>query len=162
MHNFYNLNPNHQSVTEDLLSIVSLDLNTPIDNHEFYQLFDAYCRNKDEKNQVLLGHHLNKMHYLIGIILDETQTSLSLKKGDLLKFLICSNDDREVFLPVFTDQDQVSSWYKEPINTLAVPASWLWNFVLKQKNYNGIVINPADHSWSLNLDHIQSLLDDII
>jgi hypothetical protein len=161
MHNFYNLNPNHQSASDELLSSISLDLDTPIDNDEFYRLFDAYCLAPDEKKQIILGHHLNEMNYLIGIILDEPQTSLSLKKGDLLKFLICSNDNREVFLPVFTDKTQVTSWYQEPINTLAVSASWLWNFVLKQKNYTGIVINPAVHSWTLNLDHIRSLLDDM-
>lgn len=168
MHNFYNLNPNHQTLSGELSNSISLDLNVPLNNTKFYQLFDEYYANPNENTQNSLGMYLNQMNYLVGIIPEETAPSefassqITIKKGDALKFLICSNDEREVFLPVFTDDSEIKNWYNEPINTLSVPAAWLWKFVLSQKNYAGVIINPNGIAWSINLEHIESLLNDIV
>ncbi|WP_069999921.1 SseB family protein [Cellulosilyticum sp. I15G10I2] len=163
MHSFYNLNPNHNTAASEHSVSVSLDLNTPLSNDEFYKLFDEYCVSPNEKNQNILGTHLNKMSYLLGIISDNVNTNqITIKKGDDLKFLICSTDNREVFLPVFTTDEELNAWYPETISTLTVPAAWLWKFVLGQKNYEGILINPAGIAWPINLQHIQSLLNDMV
>jgi len=168
MHNFYNLNPNHQKNSKNSSNTVSLDLNIPLENREFYKLFDAYASNPSEENQNHLGLHLNQIHYLLGLFTDENanpmslENQLTLTKGDTLKLLICSNDDREVFLPIFTDDTELKLWCKEPINTLSVPAPWLWQFVLRNKNYTGVVINPGSIAWCINMEQIQSLLDDIL
>ena len=163
MHSFYNLNPNYNSLSLDHSTSISLDLNVPLSNDAFYKLFDMYCINPNESTQNDLGIHLNKMNYLLGIICDDANSKqITLTKGDDLKLLICSNDDREVFLPIFTNDDELKSWYPEPISTLTIPAAWLWKFILSQKNYAGIIINPAGIAWGINLQHIQSLLDDIL
>ena len=167
MRNFYDFNPNYQTPSNDASNSVILDLNVPLHNDEFYKLFDEYCITPNEMTQNNLGMHLNKMHYLLGIILDENTSidtninQITIQKGDALNFLICSNEDREVFLPVFTDDAELKNWYTESIHTLSVPAAWLWKFVLTQKSYAGILINPNGIAWSINPDHIQSLLSDL-
>lgn len=167
MHNFYNLNPNHNSHLSQESTRISLDINTPLHNDEFSLLFDAYCVNPSETTQNNLGMHLNKMNYLLGLISDDDvddeirPKQITIKKGDDLKFLICSNDNREVFLPLFTNDAELKSWHPEPINTLTVPAKWLWKFILNQKNYAGVMINPIGIAWAINLAQVQSLLNDI-
>lgn len=167
MRNFYDLNPNHHKTSEESSSRVLLDVNTPLENDEFARLFDEYCLNPSEVAQNNLGMHLNKMNYLLGILPDENNsdqsfiTQIEVKKGDALRFLICSNDDREVFLPIFTKNAEVKAFYNEPIYTLSVSAVWLWQFILNQKNYSGVLINPSSIAWYINTLHIQSLLNDI-
>ncbi len=167
MHNFYNLNPNHEAhLTKESANII-LDINAPLENKEFDRLFEAYCIAPSETAQNDLGMHLNEMNYLLGLITDEETSSqtkpsqISIQKGDDLRLLICSNRSREVFLPLFTNDKELKDWYNEPVNTLTVPAKWLWNFVLNQKNYAGILINPNSIAWSINMEQIQSLLNDI-
>ena len=163
MHNFYNLNPNHHSLLSPRSEGISLDLNRPLSNEVFNELFNAYCLNQNEETQNNLGMHLNKMNYLLGIIPDDKPTEqITLQSGDNLKFLICSNQEREVFLPVFTDNLELTTWYADSINTLTVSAQWLWKFVLNQKNYAGIVINPNNAAWCIYPEHIQSLLNDML
>lgn len=167
MHSFYSLNPNHNNTSSEVSNSISLDLNAPLHNDAFYKLFDDYCLTPNETTQNKLGMHLNKMNYLLGIIIAEDIpsgtdiTQITIKTGDALKFLVCSNDDREVFLPIFTDDSEIKDWCKEPIHTLSVPAAWLWKFVLSQKSYAGVLINPSGIAWSINPEHIQSLLNDI-
>ena len=78
-----------------------------------------------------------------------------------LNLLISTTEDREVYLPVFTDNNELQRWSTEPVFTLSVPATWLWQFTLSQKNFTGIVFNPGSIGWNISLEHIQSLLDDI-
>jgi hypothetical protein len=168
VHNFYNLNPNHQAFSSEFSNSISLDINVPLHNDKFHQLFDEYCLAPSESNQNNLGMHLNQMNYLIGIIPEENTSNtvnnsqITIKKGDALRFLICSNDNREVFLPIFTNDAEIKAWCSEPIDTLTVPAAWLWKFILNQKNYAGVLINPNSIAWSINLEHIQSLVNDMV
>jgi len=168
MHNFYTLNPTHQTLSGEFSNTISLDLNIPLHDAHFYQLFEEYSAQPSEKAQNSLGMYLNQMNYLLGIIPDENApgaeptSQITIKKGDTLNFLICTNDAREVFLPIFTDDSEIKDWYSEPINTLSVPAAWLWKFMLNQKGYAGVVINPNGIAWPINLEHIKSLLNDLV
>lgn len=167
VHNFYDLNPNHRSSSTEGTNSISLEVNTPLSNNKFNELLNAYCNSPNESTQNDLGIHLNNMNYLVGILADDmintdtTVTEITIRKGDGLKFLICSNDDREVFLPVFTDDTEIKAWCTEPVYTLSVPAPWLWKFIINQKNYAGVLINPNSIAWAINVEHIQSLLQDI-
>ena len=130
-------------------------------------MFTTYYRNSTEENEDALGAHINAIDYLIAILPDNPSVNCSNEKTitvtemDDLNFLICTTKDREIFLPAFTDSRELDRFYHEPVYTLRVPAAWLWQFVLKQGNFNGIVFNPASIGWDINLEHIQSLLDDI-
>ena len=167
MHNFYNLNPDQNKKASDSINTVTLDVNVPLDNPNFHELFNTYCNNPDIEMQNKLGAYLNTINYLICILPDSVEDShstphtLTIKKDDNLSFLISSTKEREVYLPIFTDSSQIPLWYTDPVYTLSVPAVWLWKFVLSQKNYQGVVINPGSIEWSITLEHIQSLLDDL-
>lgn len=165
MYNFYNLNPNlHTSSSHNS---VTVEVNTPLTNETFYQLFKQYYNHASEENENLLGAHLNEINYIIGIIPnDNTQDStqiheLTIRSMDDLNLLICTTEEREVFLPVFTDTRELKHWNTEPIITLSVPARWLWQFVLRQKNFSGVVFNPGSIGWDISLEHIASLLEDL-
>ncbi|PHV70608.1 hypothetical protein CS063_09915 [Sporanaerobium hydrogeniformans] len=163
MPNFYDLNPHHKPNTSSTSPSISLELNTSLTNENFYKYLEAYLQLPSEETQNVLGAYLNKMSYLIAIIPDTAShnNTLTLTLGDEFQLLICYNENREVFLPIFTDDKALKDWYKAPIHTLTVPAEWLWRFILRSKNYAGIIINPDTISWSINLEQIQSLLDDI-
>ncbi len=165
MYNFYNLN--HDQLQSENANYAVVDVNVPLDNIDFYQLFETYMNDPSEANQDQLGLYLNKINYLIGFFPNSKdeytpeQTTLTIKSQDDLNLLICSNEDREVFLPCFISTKELRAWCKEPVYTLSVPAAWLWKFVLSQNNYKGIIFNPGSIGWSITLEHIQSLLDDI-
>lgn len=166
MYNFYTLNNTEDSSSQSNANI-SLDINEPLINDTFYSLFEAYYRNPSEETENKLGAHINAIDYLIGILPDDnnkkniSSTQLTISKMDDLHFLISTTEDREVFLPAFTDSNELMKWYTEPVITLKVPAAWLWHFVLNQKNFSGIVFNPGTIGWDITLEHIQSLLDDL-
>ena len=165
MYNFYNLNPNHDTSNHSTSIGVTLDVNIPLSNPLFYKLFeDYYYDNTSEEKQDLLAEHLNTINYLIAFISNEPTDSLNtitIHSKDDLNLLISTTDDREVYLPVFTDSTELKRFTDETIFTLTVPAKWLWEFTLSQKNFTGIVFNPGSIGWNISLEHIQSLLDDI-
>lgn len=163
MYNFYNLNPTLSS--SEITDYVTLEINLPLHNDTFYKLFDAYTANPTEENQDKLGNYLNTINYLIGFFPNDTssqdKSQITIKKYDDLHLLICSTPEREVYLPVFTATTELQNWCQDPINTISVPAAWLWKFILSQNNFIGIVINPGSMGWTINCDHIRSLLEDI-
>ena len=164
MYNFYNLNPNH--LPSETSSPVTLDIISDLHNDAFYELFNAYTANPNVENQDKLGSHLNAINYLIGFFPDNNMDidtkQFTFHKNTNLNLLICSTSNREVYLPCFTTASELTTWCKEPINTLSVPAVWLWKFVLSQSNFDGIVINPSSIGWTINCEHIKSLLEDIL
>lgn len=167
MYNFYNLNPELHTSSNSSSSSITLDVNLPLTNDTFYMLFEKYYSNPSEANQDMLAKHLNVTHYLICFIPNDTTDDVSLLKNitissmDDLNLLICTTEEREVFLPVFTDSRELQPFTQEPLYTLSVPAKWLWKFALAQKNFNGIVFNPGSIGWDISLEHISSLLEDI-
>ena len=166
MYNFYNLNPELNTSSSNNASSITLEVNLPLTNNTFYQLFEQYYHDPSEAHQDVLAKHLNTIDYLIGFIPYDAASASTLKNititsMDDLNFLICTTEEREVFLPIFTDSRELQRWTTEPIYTLSVPAKWLWKFTLTQKNFNGIVFNPGSIGWDISLEHIASLLDDI-
>ena len=166
MHNFYNLNHKETSSATNNASTITLDINLPLYNQKFYDLMDKYI---DAPTAVLedeLGDYLNKIHYLIGIIPNSATSDfserLTISLGDTLELLICETDQKETYLPVFTDSREVSKWYNKSLNTISVPAFWLWRFVTLNRDYNGIILNPGSIAWTIKDEHIRSLLDDIL
>lgn len=166
MYDFYSLNPDLNKPKDSATHSISLTINEPLTNDTFYQLFQAYYYNQTPENEDALGNHLNAIDYLIAFLPSDehtnTSTSITIHTMDDLNLLISTTEEREVFLPVFTDSRELAHWYDGNACTLTVPARWLWKFILQQKNFNGIVFNPGTIGWDINLEHIASLLNDII
>jgi len=167
MYNFYTLNPDHSTSLQDTSTSITLDVNESLDNKTFYKLFaDYYYDNTSEEKQVILATHLNNINYLIAFIAEDIDTAnnlntITIHSSDDLNLLISTTDEREVYLPVFTDSTELTRFTTQPVFTLTVPAEWLWKFILSQKNFTGIVLNPGSIGWDMSLEHVQSLLDDI-
>lgn len=167
MHNFYSLNPIQNTNNFNSLS-TDLTINERLTNSTFITLFkDYYNDNTSEAKQDALAAHLNEMDYLIAFFPEEASgsntmpNSITIHTNDSLSLLISTTDNREVYLPVFTDNASLRNFTTDLVYTLKVPAKWLWEFVLSQKGFSGIVINPNTISWDMSLEHIRSLLDDI-
>lgn len=166
MYNFYTLNPDHNS-SRSTSTGITLDINQPLHNSTFYQLFaDCYYDNASEEKQDLLAQHINSIDYLIAFLPSDTtdisnSNTITIYSNDDLNLLISTTDEREVYLPIFTDSIALKKFTDEPVFTLRVPAKWLWEFVLSQKNFNGVVFNPANIGWDISLQHVESLLTDI-
>lgn len=168
MHNFYSLNPMQNPDHAHSLS-TELTVNEILTNPTFTTLFkDYYNDNTSEAKQDALAAHLNEMNYLIAFFPDELSDSqtipntITLHTNDTLTLLISTTDNREVYLPVFTDNASLRNFTTDLVYTLKVPAKWLWEFVLSQKGFSGIVINPNTIGWDMSLEHVRSLLDDIV
>lgn len=167
MYNFYNLNAMHNTSSNDSNG-VTLPVNEPLNNETFYKLFsDYYYDNTSEEKQNILAEHINQIDYLIAFTTDDASintqslTNITISQTDDLNLLISTTQEREVYLPVFTNQTELKRFTDECVFTLKVPAKWLWKFTLSQNNFSGIVFNPASIGWDISLDHVQSLLDDI-
>ena len=168
MYNFYNLNPNHQTQSNNTSTGITLDVNKPLSNPTFYKLFaNYYYDNTSEEKQDILAQHLNTIDYLIAFICNDSTPdahlleTITVRNNDDLNLLISTTEEREVYLPAFTDTSELKRFTSEPVFTITVPAKWLWEFILSQKNFTGIVFNPGSIGWDISLEHIQSLLDDI-
>ena len=166
MYNFYTLNPVHNTSTTSLNELI-LDVNEPLHNETFYKLFaDYYYDSDSEEKQDLLAAHINQIDYLIAFTESDsyrdvnTLTHITIRNKDDLNLLISTTEDREVYLPVFTDQAELKRFTDESVFTLKVPAKWLWQFTLSHNNFTGILFNPGSIGWDISLDHIESLLDD--
>lgn len=168
MYNFYNLNPAHHTTSSNGSTSITLDVNAPLTNELFYKLFEAYYYdNTSEEKQDVLADHINHTDYLLAFISEDPNmqhghpTSIQIHSQEDLNLLISTTDEREVYLPVFTDSKELKRFTTEPVFTLTVPAKWLWQFTLSQKNFTGIVFNPGSIGWDISLEHIRSLLDDL-
>ena len=164
MYNFYTLNPVHNASSTG----ITLEINEPLNNDVFYKLFAGYYYdNTSEEKQDILAQHMNQIDYLIAFISDDPSVDVTSLKNiticqtDDLNLLISTTEEREVYLPAFTDLSELRRFTDESVFTLKVPAKWLWEFTLSQKNFTGIVFNPASIGWDISLEHIQSLLDDL-
>ena len=157
MHNFYSLNPMQNPDHAHSLS-TELTVNEILTNPTFTTLFkDYYNDNTSEAKQDALAAHLNEMNYLIAFFPDELSDSqtipntITLHTNDTLTLLIST-----------TDNASLRNFTTDLVYTLKVPAKWLWEFVLSQKGFSGIVINPNTIGWDMSLEHVRSLLDDIV
>jgi len=141
-----------------------LDLNTPVTNPVLKAALKNYQQLQSPQNEDSLFHALTSANYLVTIITDEMKTvpgekpgQVTIQEGSLIKFMSCFNAANACLLPAFTDWDEIRSWTKESVSTLVMPCDQLWDFVIRDQRYHGLVINPSGHAWEMSTVIIKEL-----
>lgn len=118
------------------------------------------------KDDLLL--ELNKSNYLVAIFADEMHVSepdengeTVIEKDSLIKVLNTSDEQGNMYLPLFTDWDALCKYIDQPVSTLVFPPQDAWHWALEMGEYHGIVINPAENALPLNKGQIQYLMGQI-
>ncbi len=143
-----------------------VDVSKPVENPALLSAFRRHIEERSESSALALGQALNSSVYLIPIIADEMNTTpsgpgkVTIKTGSLIKFMNCQNEKGESFLPAFTDWNEIRKWVSAEVSTIVMPSEDLWEFVLNDKYYAGVAINPASVAWTLFQPNIQALIED--
>jgi len=144
-----------------------VDLNKPVENPRLKDAMVAYAESPNESTQAEIGRQLNSANFLVTILTDEMKTvpgasegQMTISQGSLIKFLHCSNADNEIFLPAFTDWQEIRAWTTQDVSTLVMPSDQLWDFALGGEEWCGVVINPAGQGWVLRKEHVEALKAD--
>ena len=147
--------------------IPPVDLNKPVENPQLKDAFASYEKTQDPATQAELARQLNSANFLVTILADEMKTipaeekgQVTITEGSIIKLLHCANSDNEMFLPAFTDWQEIRAWTTQDVSTLVMPSDQLWDFAIKGTQWVGVVINPAGIAWELRKEHIQSLKED--
>jgi hypothetical protein len=74
--------------------------------------------------------------------------------------VVLTNAKGEVFLPLFSDDDEAQSHRPPDIDVAAIVVDVLsvCNMVVKDDAFNGVVINPGSDDWLMNREFIGYLL----
>jgi len=148
--------------TDRPLVVPPVDLDVPVTNSLLKTALAERMQGFSPEKERSLVHALATANYLVVILTDEMKVTpasvpgqATIGAGSRIKFLCCSNAKNESILPAFTDWDEIKAWTKEDVGTLVMPASQLWDFVLK--NYAGVVINPAGNALELGREALLQL-----
>ena len=145
-----------------------IDINKPVENPALVAAIDRLASDYSvaAKDNVLA--ELNRAVYLVAIFTDEMHTTepdekgqVTIQKDSLIKVLNTSDEAGNTYLPLFTDWQAIGLYIDKPVNTLVMPASDAWSWVMNMGEYHGAVINPARNALPLSKAQIQFLLEQI-
>lgn len=137
-----------------------------VKNPRLQHAFQQHIETRSNNTALELGQSLNSAEYLIPVLDDEMNTTSSgegvvtVEAGSLIKFMNCTNENGESFVPAFTDWVELRKWAGPKVSAFVMRATELWQFALNGKNYEGVAINPATIGWTLRTSNLQSLLHD--
>jgi SseB protein N-terminal domain len=115
---------------------------------------------------VELFNEFKKSVFLVGIILEkpleENRPGETLfKKGDRFGVIQLKDAKDKNLLALFTDHAELQRWTEKANSTLVMPAKDAMKFVL-DKNYDGLVVNPAGQNHlQLDTPFIKSVMKDM-
>ena len=141
-----------------------IDLNTPITNPMLKEALANFTKNRSAQSQQDLLHALRAANYLVTILTDEMRTTpgdkpghTTIEAGSKIKFMSCYNGLKERLLPAFTDWEEIRAWTKESVSTIVMSSEELWEFVLRDPKYKGLVINPSGNAWEMKSEILTRL-----
>ena len=132
-----------------------VDLNIPVTNPYLVAAIQQHQSAQSNDTAVELFRELKVSVLLAGVILDNAPVKTSesqalFKKGDKIGFIEVRDKNDKKLLALFTDQDELQHFTNKANSTFVMPTKQAMNFVL-EKNYDGLVVNPAGTA-SLRLD----------
>ena len=155
---------NEESEKGKRMESSQIDVNKPVENPKLKKAISDYYQLQNSQTESQLVKELNQAIYIVAIITDEMKTSevdkdgkTTIQKGSLIKFLLVYDSENNPLLPLFTDWDEIRKWTKEDVGGMVMPASDAWDFVEKDGQYKGVVINPGGKSWQMNIEQIQAV-----
>jgi len=149
---------------------------TKIANPGLIEAMDALKSSPDdEEAQIRLGIELEGAIFLVPVFntpdasaeaggdssvqSDDQSNEEDGEEGEAILFMVCSNDDGEEYLPLFTDLAALKEWAEQPSAAMILSAAEAWEFVLSEEDFSGAVINPHNQSLELDLEQIELLAE---
>src|SRR3989338_5158942 len=92
----------------------NIDLNKPVENPEFKEALQNYWQEQTSENKIRLDNELKNANFLIPILNDELHVGPAeengkcvVKEDSVIKIVHFSRDGHNVYLPVFTDWNEI-------------------------------------------------------
>ena len=116
-----------------------------------------------EQTVVDVGRALQAATYLAPVVgdrlkLSQNEQTTVIEPGSVIEFMMCQSSDGKTFLPVFTSWSELRLWAGNDAQAFVLEASEVWSRVLNEPRYSGAVINPANMPWTLEPEHIKTLI----
>ena len=113
-----------------------------------------YEDNSSELENEILEEIIMKVNFLSYINSNENETNF-----ENINFNVLTTDDNKIYLPVFTDLEELSKWgIPEKMNTITLNFDDYVEIIL-DNNIDGLVINPFGDSYILSREWLKELKD---
>ena len=141
-----------------------MDIKTPIENPELVKSIHDYVNSQSEKDEKKLQQALLNAKFLAPAILENwertSQNRTILDKDMKMKLISIQDGNNEIYLPAFTDWNEVGKWRKDDDLKTIIFSFYDYVKVLKNnKKMIGIVINPFSENIIITKQQINSIVN---
>lgn len=142
-----------------------MNVNEPVTNVELVKQLNLLKKQYSEQTEATVFEELNKAHFLApvsdtslsGLAMDDPQNQ-TIGEGTI-EFLPISDADGNIYLPTFTDWDELRKWKKEDGKTLILTLKDYGTILSDDVNLRGVVINPFGQNIVLNSQLIERITE---
>lgn len=124
-----------------------VDANTPFENPELKDAIARFHAEPTNENIDLIIPELQKAHFIILTelqeVAEETPGVTPIKKGTKVGVINLYDKDKNCFHPLFTDWDAAYEFKPDAKSSFLVPAAAIWEHIMSDESYDGIIINPG-------------------
>ena len=141
---------------------IVVDVNKPVTNPALKNAFKIFNLNKCEETLKKLTDVIKAAEFLVLVETerlklspDDINNSVMFEKGGIIKFLKTYDENRQRFLPIFTDWKEIDLWTKSRKGFFGwiMPISDVFSWV-NNSNDTGLVINPCSDKWTMDKEQI--------
>lgn len=140
-----------------------VDLDKPVENPRLVAALKRAADDDSDEAKDRLFREIQRANFLVAIYTDEMRFSptptpghMIIQQGSRIKVLSLEAGG-ENYLPLFTDWAAIRAYTDDKVNTLVFPAADAWLFALKDKAYQGVVINPAGDALPMDREMLEYL-----
>lgn len=141
----------------------SVDLNRPVTNPALMQAMSRVAKDGSDASKDALLAELQRANYLVAIYSDRLSPGQKQRDGLMLipkgrqMDVITAGKDGKHYLLLFTDWEALSAYTDKAVSVWVLPARDAWDFVLQDKTFDGVVINPAHNALPLQRPMVEYL-----
>ena len=145
------------------------DITKPVTNPGLKSAISIFNQTKTEANLNSVITFIKTADFLVLIYTDGLVTKPGedgktvFEKGSTFKFLTTFNENKEQYLPIFTDWQEIDLWVtsRENLGGWIMTAKEIFDFVLMQPAYKGIVINLMSDRWQMTSAQIDTFVKEV-
>lgn len=133
----------------------------PIENPQILAAAERLATDRSEAAQQQMTLALQRGLFLVPVFSGRLDTEPA--DDESLQVLVCTDENNDEFLPLFTDEGALKSWTAEKVSAMVLTAPEAWEFILSQPECAGGVINPGGASLPLNREMVgllKKMIDD--
>lgn len=90
--------------------------------------------------------------------LTQNGESTLIEPGSVIEFMTVQSTEGKTYLPVFTSWSELRHWAGDDAQAFVQKPSEVWYRALHGTPPMGVVINPANMPWTLEPEHIKTLI----